>query len=107
MSLIRGKPRVAEEFLRTSRRSSPLHAGFFTFKSAREMSSESPQLDSAASVPDTGTWNASQEANGAKRKAEQSNGAHMRSKRNRYISIAWCVYFFYVVVDDGRGCTGY
>lgn len=59
---------------------------------ARKMSSESPQLDSATSAPDTGAQNASLEANGTKRKPEQTNGAQMRSKRNRYISIAWWVY---------------
>lgn len=64
------------------------------------MSSESPQIDGTASQPDTSPQDPAQEGNGAKRKAEQSNGTQMRSKRNRYISIAWCVLN---TVEDGNG----
>ncbi|THC96759.1 hypothetical protein EYZ11_003768 [Aspergillus tanneri] len=39
--------------------------------------------------PVSGEQNSTKTGDGAKRKAEHNNGTHTRSKRNRYISIAW------------------
>ncbi|KAH8428857.1 transcription factor domain-containing protein [Aspergillus melleus] len=52
------------------------------------MSSESPQVDVTPSRPLSGEPNPAEAGDSAKRKAEQANGTHTRSKRNRYISIA-------------------
>ena len=56
---------------------------------APSMDSEPPQGDSIASqaTPEEQIEHAAGDS--AKRKAEQPNGNQTRSKRNRYISIAW------------------
>lgn len=56
---------------------------------APSMDSEPPQGDSIASqaTPEEQIEHATGDS--AKRKAEQPNGTQTRSKRNRYISIAW------------------
>jgi hypothetical protein len=53
------------------------------------MASESSQIDIATPQAGKADQNASPAEDSAKRKAEQSNGTHTRTKRNRYISIAW------------------
>lgn len=54
------------------------------------MASESPQVDRKESVAETSGQTAAPASESAKRKAEQPNGGtHTRTKRNRYISIAW------------------
>lgn len=53
------------------------------------MASESPQMDTTASQTGASQTAVGQDETGAKRKAEQSNGTSTRTKRNRYISIAW------------------
>ncbi|RAH41501.1 transcription factor domain-containing protein [Aspergillus brunneoviolaceus CBS 621.78] len=52
------------------------------------MASESPQTDMAPPQPDSTDQNEAPAADATKRKAEQTNGTHTRTKRNRYISIA-------------------
>ncbi|PKY01877.1 fungal-specific transcription factor domain protein [Aspergillus campestris IBT 28561] len=52
------------------------------------MASESPQLDATSSQAGSGEQIATTPIDSAKRKAEQANGTHTRTKRNRYISIA-------------------
>lgn len=56
---------------------------------ASDMASESSQVDIAPPQAGKADQNASPAEDSAKRKAEQSNGTHTRTKRNRYISIAW------------------
>lgn len=52
------------------------------------MAAESPQLQ--MSPPQTDPRDQSNEPSDSnKRKAEQGNGTQARTKRNRYISIAW------------------
>lgn len=53
------------------------------------MASEPPQTDMAPPQPDSTDQNEAPAADATKRKAEQTNGTHTRTKRNRYISIAW------------------
>ncbi|KAJ5665641.1 uncharacterized protein N7477_008089 [Penicillium maclennaniae] len=53
------------------------------------MASESPQLEKTPPLHGSGDQSATSTAESAKRKAEQANGMQMRTKRNRYISIAW------------------
>lgn len=53
------------------------------------MASESPQVDRTAPPPATAEQTSPSGGDSAKRKAEQTNGTHTRTKRNRYISIAW------------------
>ncbi|KAH1330055.1 hypothetical protein KXW65_009579 [Aspergillus fumigatus] len=55
---------------------------------ASDMASESSQVDIAPPQAGKADQNASPAEDSAKRKAEQSNGTHTRTKRNRYISIA-------------------
>ncbi|KAL5363962.1 fungal-specific transcription factor domain protein [Aspergillus floccosus] len=52
------------------------------------MASESPQVDRTAPPPATAEQSSPSAGDSAKRKAEQTNGTHTRTKRNRYISIA-------------------
>ncbi|KAE8376506.1 fungal-specific transcription factor domain-containing protein [Aspergillus bertholletiae] len=52
------------------------------------MTSETTPVDTTTSKPASGDQNAAVEGDSAKRKAEQTNGTHTRTKRNRYISIA-------------------
>ncbi|KAE8349746.1 fungal-specific transcription factor domain-containing protein [Aspergillus coremiiformis] len=52
------------------------------------MASEATTMDTMSSQPVPGDQDASVEGENAKRKAEQINGTHTRTKRNRYISIA-------------------
>ncbi|RAQ44279.1 fungal specific transcription factor domain protein [Aspergillus flavus] len=53
------------------------------------MASETTPVDTTTSKPASGDQDAPVEGDSAKRKAEQTNGTHTRTKRNRYISIAW------------------
>ena len=46
-------------------------------------------MDTTASQTGASQTAAGQDETGAKRKAEQQNGTSTRTKRNRYISIAW------------------
>lgn len=46
-------------------------------------------MDTTPPQTGAGDQTASAPADTAKRKAEQTNGTHLRAKRNRYISIAW------------------
>lgn len=61
-------------------------------------------MDSTLSQADFDQQTSTQDETGTKRKAEQSNGTHTRSKRNRYISIAWYVWRHGMVSvqDHGR-----
>ncbi|RAH84071.1 hypothetical protein BO86DRAFT_387181 [Aspergillus japonicus CBS 114.51] len=52
------------------------------------MASESPQTDMALPQLEVTDQNEAPAADTTKRKAEQANGTHTRTKRNRYISIA-------------------
>ncbi|KAE8146242.1 fungal-specific transcription factor domain-containing protein [Aspergillus avenaceus] len=52
------------------------------------MASETTPVDPTSSQPAAEDPNATITTDSAKRKAEQSNGTHTRTKRNRYISIA-------------------
>lgn len=53
------------------------------------MASESPQFEKTPPRTGPGDQSATPAGDTAKRKAEQTNGTQMRTKRNRYISIAW------------------
>lgn len=57
------------------------------------MDSEPPQADSIASQATPEEQIDLSAGDSAKRKAEQPNGTQTRSKRNRYISIAWYAAF--------------
>ena len=85
------KRKGRKEFLRTS--SSVTQSTFLLsiLLLALIMSSESPHLNSRASNPGTPDQTGASTAESAKRKAEQpgNGGTHTRTKRNRYISIAW------------------
>lgn len=52
------------------------------------MASESPQLEMSPPQPDPRDQSIGA-SDSNKRKAEQGNGTQARTKRNRYISIAW------------------
>ncbi|EIT78290.1 hypothetical protein AFCA_008726 [Aspergillus flavus] len=52
------------------------------------MASETTPVDTTTSKAASGDQDAPVEGDSAKRKAEQTNGTHTRTKRNRYISIA-------------------
>lgn len=80
-------PRACEESLRTPSCSFPRLQPLFSQKPPVAMASESPRIDNSTSQ----TGASQQDENSAKRKAEQANGTHTRTKRNRYISIAWYV----------------
>ncbi|KAJ5570407.1 uncharacterized protein N7459_009837 [Penicillium hispanicum] len=54
-----------------------------------QMASESPRLEHTPPQTGPGDQAATPAPDSAKRKAEQTNGTHTRTKRNRYISIAW------------------
>ena len=69
--------------LRIARHSSPLD------QRTAEMASESPQMGDLDPQTDTGQQDSMLDTNNSKRKADQTNGTHTRTKRNRYISIAW------------------
>lgn len=56
------------------------------------MASESPQIEKTPPQSGPGDQPATPTAETAKRKAEQTNGTQTRTKRNRYISIAWYDY---------------
>lgn len=56
------------------------------------MASESPQMEDLVPQADTGQQDSTLDTNNSKRKADQTNGTHTRTKRNRYISIAWYVW---------------
>lgn len=53
------------------------------------MASESPQIEKTPSQTGPGERSVTPTADSAKRKAELANGTQTRTKRNRYISIAW------------------
>ena len=53
------------------------------------MASESPQMEKTPPLTGPGDQSVTPTADSAKRKAEQANGMQTRTKRNRYISIAW------------------
>lgn len=53
------------------------------------MASESPRLGNPALHPSPVDDSATPAADSAKRKADHPGGTHTRTKRNRYISIAW------------------
>lgn len=56
------------------------------------MASESPQLEQTSPQAGPDDQSANPFTDTAKRKAEQTNGTQTRTKRNRYISIAWYDY---------------
>lgn len=56
------------------------------------MASESPQIERTPPQSGPGDQSGTPAAETAKRKAEQTNGTQTRTKRNRYISIAWYDY---------------
>lgn len=56
------------------------------------MASESPQIERTPPQSGAGDKSGNPAAETTKRKAEQTNGTQMRTKRNRYISIAWYDY---------------
>jgi len=82
-----GKPR--EESLRT--RLPPFPFSCFTQYSCvlYIMASESPHFDKTPPRTGLGDQYVTPTADSAKRKAEQTSGTQTRTKRNRYISIAW------------------
>lgn len=83
----------AEEFLRTHHGDSSAeqqHSHPAASTNADKMASESPTVDDSSMTPQpAANGQAAAPTNGAKRSAEPSSGTHTRSKRNRYISIAW------------------
>lgn len=82
-----GKPR--EEFLRTAPPPFLSSSSRLASSSADIMASESPRMDRTPPQTGSGDPVATPTTETAKRKAEQSHGTHTRTKRNRYISIAW------------------
>lgn len=82
-------PRACEECLRTSSPFVPQTPVYLSQKPPVAMESESPQMDTTASQTGASQTAAGQDETGTKRKAEQQNGTPTRTKRNRYISIAW------------------
>ena len=60
------------------------------------MASESPRVEDLDPQADTAQQDSTVDTNNPKRKADQTNGTHTRTKRNRYISIAWYELGMYI-----------
>lgn len=85
-----GKPR--EESLRTRSLPFPPSSSLQQPSPLCVMASESPQVERTPPQSGPGDQTGTPAAETAKRKAEQTNGTQTRTKRNRYISIAWYDY---------------
>lgn len=84
-----GNAQPREEFLRTSLDVVSPRIILRWLIVSGVMASESPPLEPTPPQTGPGDQTATPAAETAKRKAEQTNGMHTRTKRNRYISIAW------------------
>lgn len=86
-----GKPRGTSSALPVRSLSTRLLLQLFLSSraSCRVMASESPQVEKTPPRTGPDDLSANPATDTAKRKAEQTNGTQTRTKRNRYISIAW------------------